>query len=508
MAQSEPVILGFMGNRGFFPTEFAEEGAKATQSAVGRVLGERVRYVDLGNVETYADARAAAGVAQQYRRDPDGGGAIGVICSMYNFSDENGIRDFLRLADLDVPVLLHTEPDVRGLGRMGQKGRRDGACGRFSAANALRHIGYPYTLTSKHCEAVSSAAFADDLHAFYASCVVASKFRRRGRGVRLGLVGSGPDAFQTVTNVSTELLGHIGLSTVGLELIALDRQMRKVSPRELSTQLEAVSGYMAAADVPRASLEAIARMGVVFDRFVKENDLDGIAVRCWTEMQKYQIGGEVGVMPCTCMSMLSDKLIPAACETDIAGWMGMYMLQCASGLVPLLGDWNNMYDDEREEVDLFHCGVWAKSVMRPGARITRQEILATQADIGAENTWGAVDGELKAGTCAFLRPCTNAREGSVFLYGGVGRVSEEGIDTFGTRGRIHIPRIQELFRYLTQPERAVEHHTALVVGTHKNIGLTMKAIRDAVPYINAQAGLGRGGQALVDFHEHSQVGEL
>ena len=165
-------------------------------------------------------------------------------------------------------------------------------------------------------------------------------------------------------------------------------------------------------------------------------------------------------------------------------------------------------DDEREEVDLFHCGVWAKSVMRPGARITRQEILATQADIGAENTWGAVDGELKAGTCAFLRPCTNAREGSVFLYGGVGRVSEEGVDTFGTRGRIQIPRIQELFRYLTQPERAVEHHTALVVGTQKNIELTMKAIRDAVPYINAQAGLGRGGQALVDFYEHSQVGEL
>ena len=235
MPNRKPVILGFMGNRGFFPTEFAEEGAKATQSAVGRVLGERVRYVELGNVETYADARAAAGVAQQFHRAPDGGGAIGVICSMYNFSDENGIRDFLRLANLEVPVLLHTEPDVRGLGRMGQKGRRDGACGRFSAANALRHIGYPYTLTSKHCEAVRSAAFADNLHAFYASCVVASKFRRRGRGVRLGLVGSGPEQqLQTVTNVSTELLGHMGLSTVGLELIALNRQMRQVSPRELS----------------------------------------------------------------------------------------------------------------------------------------------------------------------------------------------------------------------------------------------------------------------------------
>ncbi|MES1169305.1 MAG: hypothetical protein ABUL47_01310, partial [Leifsonia sp.] len=152
MSNQKPVILGFMGNRGFFPTEFAVEGGRATAAVVEKLLGEQVRYVDLGNVESYADAKRAAGVAQQHRQGIGGGGAIGVICSMYNFSDENGIRDFLRLADLNVPVLIHTEPDVRGQGRMGQKGRRDGACGRFSAANALRHIGYPYTLTTKHCE--------------------------------------------------------------------------------------------------------------------------------------------------------------------------------------------------------------------------------------------------------------------------------------------------------------------------------------------------------------------
>src|SRR5688572_5859386 len=122
-----------MGNRGFFPTEFAVEGARATAMAVEALLGQHVDYVDLGNVESYADASRAAGVAQQHRQGVDGGGAIGVVCSMYHFSDENGIRDFLRLADLNVPVLIHTEPDVRGQGKMGERDRRDGACGRFSA---------------------------------------------------------------------------------------------------------------------------------------------------------------------------------------------------------------------------------------------------------------------------------------------------------------------------------------------------------------------------------------
>lgn len=508
MPNQRPVILGFMGNRGFFPTEFALEGARATASVVQSVLGPTVEYVDLGSVESYADARRAADVAREHRLRPDGSGAIGVVCSMYNFSDENGVRDFLRLADLGIPVLLHTEPDVRGQGRMGERGRRDGACGRFSVANALRHIGHPYTLTSRHCESVDSPEFARDLRAFYATCVLAAKFRRRGRGVRLGLVGSGPDAFQTVTSVSTELLGHMGLNTVGLELIALDRQMRQVEPTRVSSKCEAIRAYMDAGSVPPRSLEAIARMAVVFDRFVEEHDLDGLAIRCWTEMQRYQIGGEVGIMPCTCMSMLSERLIPAACETDIAGWMGMYMLQCASGLIPILGDWNNMFNDEREEVDLFHCGVWAKSVMHPGARITEQQILAADPQLGKENTWGAVDGDLKPGTCAFLRPCTNAREGSVFLYGGVGKVVEERIKTFGTRGRVHIPKIQQLFRKITDPERAVEHHTSMVVGDAGTIALTMKAVRDAVLYINAQAGLNRAGRELVDYYEHSVVEDL
>jgi hypothetical protein len=144
--------------------------------------------------------------------------------------------------------------------------------------------------------------------------------------------------------------------------------------------------------------------------------------------------------------------------------------------------------------------------MHPGARITEHQILAKE--VGLENSWGAVDGDLEPGTCAFLRPCTNAREGKIFMYGGVGRVTEERIKTFGTRGRVHIPRIQQLFRYITDPERAVEHHTALIVGEGQTIATTMKAVRDALPYINAQAGVSQSGRALIEYYEHSTVEQV
>jgi hypothetical protein len=90
----------------------------------------------------------------------------------------------------------------------------------------------------------------------------------------------------------------------------------------------------------------------------------------------------------------------------------------------------------------------------------------------------------------------------------VGRVTEERIKTFGTRGRVHIPRIQKLFRHVTDPKRAVEHHTALVVGEGQAIATTMKAVRDALPYINAQAGLSQTGRELIEYYEHSTVEEL
>ena len=37
-----------------------------------------------------------------------------------------------------------------------------------------------------------------------------------------------------------------------------------------------------------------------------------------------------GVVPCTAMSMMSNTLKPSACETDIAGLIGMYAMVLAS----------------------------------------------------------------------------------------------------------------------------------------------------------------------------------
>ena len=62
-----------------------------------------------------------------------------------------------------------------------------------------------------------------------------------------------------------------------------------------------------------------------------------------------------GVVPCTIMSMMSDNLIPSACEVDVPGTLSMYMLALASGTPSALLDWNNNYGSNPDKCVCFHC---------------------------------------------------------------------------------------------------------------------------------------------------------
>jgi len=78
---------------------------------------------------------------------------------------------------------------------------------------------------------------------------------------------------------------------------------------------------------------------------------ESTAVQCWNSIQ-----WNCGINPCTVMSMMSEKLMPSACEADVTGAVSMYALQLASGTPSALVDWNNNYGDEPDKCVLFHCG--------------------------------------------------------------------------------------------------------------------------------------------------------
>ncbi len=158
-----------VGNRGFFPGHLAKSG-RADMIAVLEKAGHTVVAVGPedtkhGAVETRAEAAKCADLFKRHRESLDG-----VIVTLPNFGDERAIADTLRMAGLDVPVLVQATPDTPGL--MTITDRRDSFCGKMSACNNLRQYGIPYSLTTLHTETPDSDLFRKDLEWFGAVCRV------------------------------------------------------------------------------------------------------------------------------------------------------------------------------------------------------------------------------------------------------------------------------------------------------------------------------------------------
>ena len=143
-----------VGNRGFFPGPPGEERPRgndrgAERRRVRRGLPQR----GTDQVRRRGNARrgqAVRGTVPRRRDEIDG-----VIVTLPNFGEERAIADTLRLADLNVPVLVQATPDTAG--KMTIADRRDSFCGKMSACNNLKQYGIPYSLTTLHTEAPDSA---------------------------------------------------------------------------------------------------------------------------------------------------------------------------------------------------------------------------------------------------------------------------------------------------------------------------------------------------------------
>jgi len=185
--------------------------------------------------------------------------------------------------------------------------------------------------------------------------------------------------------------------------------------------------------------------------WMAENDLDATAVQCWNSIQQ-----NYGVNACTIMSMMSDKLMPSACEVDVTGVTAMYALQLASDKPSALVDWNNNYGDDHNKCVFFHCGNWAKSFL-PDITVGTAEILGTT--LGEENTFGAVAGRTPAGPVTFARVSTDDRNGCIRSYVGEGVFTNDPLSTFGSRAVVEVPELQKLMHYICR--NGFEHHAAM-----------------------------------------------
>jgi L-fucose isomerase-like protein len=442
-----------VGNRGFFPGELARAGREEMIGALRQagmeavVLGpEDSRY---GAVETRAEAKACAALFDRQRGKIDG-----VIVTLPNFGDERGVAETLRLANLNVPVLIQATPDAPGAMRMGS--RRDSFCGKMSACNNLKQYGIPYSLTTLHTEAPDSTAFRKDLEWFAGVCRVVKGLKN----ARIGAIGARPAAFNTV-RYSEKVLESHGISVEPIDLSEIFGRVERMKDASDAAQqkLAAIRAYIPVEGVPEAALLKMAKLGAVVEQWMKEADVRATAVQCWTSMEEF-----FGVVPCTIMSMLSNELLPSACEVDVCGALSMYALALASEAPSALLDWNNNYGDDPNKAVCFHCSNLPKHFFQD-VRMDYQEIIA--GTVGKDATWGTCVGKIKPGPMSYTRFTTDERSGQIRGYCGDARFTNDPLDTFGGAGVVEIPRLQHLLRYIC--ENGFEHHVAANLCNHAQV---------------------------------------
>ena len=437
-----------IGTRAYFNSELARDVRKQLLKTIADegheyvILPEDATPTGSSSIETRDDGLKVARQFREHRDEIDG-----IIISLPNFGFEIGIINAINDAELNVPILVQACDDEND--KVDLDSRRDAFCGKISVCNNLYQYGIPFTDTTLHTYSIHSELLAKDINRFAAICRVVNGLRH----CRLGQIGTRPLGFNTC-RASEKLLQRSGITVVPADLSEILFAAQKISDNDpkFLEMCQRVEKYAAVPDNYREKLKVQAKFGVAVENWIAANDVQAVAIQCWDSLEQ-----NYGCAPCVTMSMLSDKLIPAACETDLAGAISMYALSLASGKAPALLDWNNNFAEDRNKCVCTHCGNFPKSFVCNDLRLGALGVLGRT--LGKVNTFGAVYAKVTAGDFTFFRISTDDPKGIIKSYLGKGTITD---DPYGMDGCIAVTKVnnlQQLMKYICK--NGFEHHVAM-----------------------------------------------
>ena len=431
MKNKERMCFGIIiGTRAYFNSELAKDVRKQLLRTLADegydyvILPEDATPTGSSSIETREDGLKCAELFRQNRDRIDG-----IIVSLPNFGFEIGIINAISVADLNVPILVQACDDEND--KVDLDSRRDAFCGKISVCNNLYQYGIPFTDTTLHTYSIYSELLAKDINKFAGICRVVNGLRH----ARIGAIGARPAGFQTV-RASEKLLQKSGITVVPVDLSEILGAARKIEDTdvELLKKLEEIKCYAVVPKEYSDKLVLQAKFGVAVERWIEANQIDAVAVQCWDSLEQ-----NYGCAACVTMSMLGEKLLPAACEVDIAGAVSMYALTLAAQGQSALLDWNNNFAEDRNKCVCTHCGNFPKSFVRNDLKLGTLGVLGRT--LGKVNTFGAVYGKVTKGDFTFFRISTDDTKGVIKAYLGTGEITD---DPYGMDGCIAVTKVDNL----------------------------------------------------------------
>lgn len=436
-----------ISNRSFFPDHLVLTAREKLMTAMKQWGHEVIALTSedtfMGETMTYAEARKCAELFRSNSHRIDG-----IIVCLPNFGEETGVADAIKMSGLNVPILVQACDD--DFDRLQLENRRDAWCGKLSLCNNLYQYGIKYSLTARHTCPVDSEEFHADVEKFARVCAVVKAMRT----ARIAQLGARVTPFRTV-RYSEKLLQDAGMSVVTEDMseIFADAWLLKDDDPAVAAKAAEIRAYGSVCPgVPDEKILKQAKLILTVEKWMAEHDCAASAVQCWDSVE-----ANYGCAACLCMSMMSQKGMPSACETDVMGAVSMLALLKASGVQPVYQDWNNNYKNEPDRCINVHCSNYPASAFAEKPEIANLDILATT--LGEEYSFGALKGRVRPSDMTFLKVSTDDRRGVIKCYLGKGEFTDDELDTFGGVAVCHVERLNELMGYIAK--NGFEHHVAI-----------------------------------------------
>lgn len=406
------------------------------------ILPEDATPTGSSSIETREDGLKVAAQFKENRDKIDG-----IIVALPNFGFEIGIINAIHEANLGVPVLVQAYDDYND--KVDLDSRRDAFCGKISVCNNLYQYGIPFSDTTYHTYDIHDPLVKADIIKFAGVCRVVNGLRHS----RIGQIGTRPLGFNTC-RASEKLLQKYGITVVPADLSELIFAAEKISDTDPDyvAMVQSIHEYASVPANYEEKMPLVTKFAVAVDRWIVANDCDAVAIQCWDSLEM-----NYGCAACVAMSMLSDKLIPSACETDIAGAVSMYALALASMEAPALMDWNNNFAQDREKCVCTHCGNFPCGFIgNKDLKLTPLGVLGRT--LGKVHTFGAVSAKVSEGDFTYFRISTDDTKGLIKAYLGEGEITNDPYGMDGCIAVTKVPNLQKLMKHVCR--NGFEHHVA------------------------------------------------
>lgn len=436
-----------IANRGFFPSTVIESARREMLAAFARAGVEAI-YPDISATRHGAVETTAEGVVYREFLEANRGRYDGLVICLPNFGDENGIKAAIR--DCDLPIFVQAYPDR--LDEMDFEHRRDAFCGKLGLTSVLTQMKKAYTTFLPFTTHPDSPAFDQQMQQFIAICRIVKKMKN----MRVGAVGARTTAFKSVRFDEVALEAH-GVDVETFDLSAIFAKIRKLADTdpEVQRRLQDLHRVADFSEAPEQRDLTLAKFAAVMDNLVQEQQLDTLAIRCWSELQQ-----ELGIAPCIAMGVLSQEGVPSVCEMDVTNALAMTGLTMASGSAPGCLDWNNNYGDELDKCILFHCGPLPMDLMEGPGQVQQHKMLSKSYGQGC--SWGLNVGKVKTGTITYCGMRTE--NGEVQFYVDTAQIVDAPVakEFFGVYAVLQTEDLQKKLQTISAA--GFRHHVAITRG--------------------------------------------